>query len=1093
MQSRFSRTALAAAFAMLAACMITSAQTTNGLMTGVITDSSGASVPGAQIAVTNQGTGLLRTTASGADGIYVVPQLPPGTYAVSVKMQGFATEDRSNIQLQVNQNATIDFQLKVSSIAETINVTGAPPPLNTTSATLSDVIGHSATVDLPLNGREFTQLTLLTPGAAPIESGQQKSFTVALGAGGISPAVNGQRGQQNNFTMDGVLNNATFTDTWAISPPPDALQEFNVQSHITDAQFAISSGANINIVSRSGTNDFHGSAWEFIRNDALDAQTFPAVSRLPYRQNQYGVFFGGPVLLPHFHGRDNTWFAAYWEGFRSTKTISFLASVPTAAMRTGDFSAVLGPQGQDEIFDPATSVTLPNGTVTRQPFPGNIIPSGRINPDAPLILAKYYPLPNLNVAAGVLPNYQFSAANVTASDVTGIRIDHRFGNNDTLFGRYNRSNANLTTPEPTPGYVHTLPNYAQTAAGGYTHLFGTTTILNLRYGYTNTNFATVDEAAGPAFVSALNFAEANPEKNGIWQGPQVTMANGYTGVSQTNDPLGPQNSSDYHADLSKVKGNHTLGIGGMVYHLHSFDDGWLYTTAFTQNATSQGATAGPTGYGPASFMLGLPDSLSGWLGNTGADQTMMWYGGYAQDQWHATKNLTITAGLRYDYITPANFHKIVSALDAVTGQFIVTQPYPPLFPKATGPSGFYYAQYNGFEPRFGVAYQASPGTVVRGAFAMLDDHNNSLVQKNQSVRLSWPTGITTNVTLLNRSNPSTFINSLPPASSYLNSIAPYASFGADPNSKIPYSMEYNFGIERQLPSSMVLNVDYVGSVSRHLFIQPIANTAPIPGPGSLASRGQPFSQYGGPFNFSMNGGSASYNAFQAKLSESLSSGLFFLASYTWSKSMDIESAGQAGTIENVYDLAADWGPSDFNLPQMFVFSGVYALPVGQGKSYLSRTNKFVQTVAGNWSIGSIVTLLSGDPFNAAAGGDVANVGGGTQRAEQIGNPYSGPGFQQTSLQWLNKASFETPAQYTFGNESRNNLIGPPYKDVDFNIFKDTALTEHANLQFRAEFFNIFNHTNYATPTTSVQSAAFGRITSAAGNGREIQFGAKLSF
>jgi Carboxypeptidase regulatory-like domain len=266
MQRRSPWIALAAVFVMLAATMITSAQSTAGLITGVVSDPSGASVVGATVVVQNGETGLTRTTTTDTSGIYTVPQLPPGMYAVLAKHAGFALEKRPNVRLEVNENATIKFQLTVVSTNETITVTDAPPPLNTTSATLGEVINHSATVDLPLNGREFTQLALLTPGASPVESGQQKQFTVALGEGGVSPAVNGQRGQQDNFTMDGVLNNNTYTDTWAISPPPDALQEFNVQSHITDAQFAISSGANINIVTRSGTKDFHGSVWEFLRN-----------------------------------------------------------------------------------------------------------------------------------------------------------------------------------------------------------------------------------------------------------------------------------------------------------------------------------------------------------------------------------------------------------------------------------------------------------------------------------------------------------------------------------------------------------------------------------------------------------------------------------------------------------------------------------------------------------------------------------------------------------------------------------------------------------------------------------------------------------
>lgn len=1092
----------------LIACIVAincSAQTTNGVITGVITDPSGAVVAGAQIAITNQATGLVRTSTSEGNGYYTVPQLPPAIYSASITKQGFATEVQPNIQLQVNGSITLDFKLTVSSMAQVIQVTSAPPQLNTTSATLGDVVGHAAVVQLPLNGRNFTQLTLLTPGAAPVGGAQQNSKTVKLGAGAISPAVNGQRPQQNNFTMDGVLNNSIYTNVWAISPPPDALQEFNVQSHITDAQFSITSGANINIATRSGTQDFHGSLWEFIRNDALDAQTFPQTSRLPYRQNQYGVFLGGPVLLPHVHTRNNTWFSAYWEGFRSQQSNSKLASTFTPAMLMGDFSALLGPQvGTDslgrpeyknELYDPATSRPDPNNPklVLRDPFPGNVIPTNRINPASVLILQKYYPAPNLNVAATVLPNLAFTGVNSTASDQEGIRIDHRFANNDSVFGRYNRFNANLTQPQQLPGFVHTVSNYAQSVAAGYTHLFGATTILNLHYGYTNTDVGNSDQAAGSAFNDAIHFSQANPPKNGLSYGPTVQLSNGYSGVNQSDTPNGPQENSDYHVDISKVIGNHTIGVGGMIYHIHSFDDGFHYTVNFTQNATSQGALANTTGLGPASLLLGLPDSLNGWLGDTSANQTVNWYGGYLQDQWQALRKLTLTFGLRYDYVGPADYHKIVSGLDALTGQFIITGPYLPLFPKATGPKGYFYPQYTGFEPRFGIAYQSSERTVFRGALAVLDDHNNTLVQENQDLRLSWPTGIATSVTGLNRSLPSTFIDQLPAASTYFNPLTPYASFGANPHNKIPYSIEYNTGVEHQISSSLVLDLDYVGSVGRHQFIQPIANTAIVPGPGPLASRGQPFPQYGGPFSFDMNAGNSSYNAFQAELKKSLSSGLFFMASYTWSKSLDIESSATSGTMQSIYNLGLDYGPSDFNRSQIFVLSGVYTLPIGRGKSFLSNSNALVQAVAGNWNLGSIISLVSGAPFNAVAGGDVANVGGGAQRAEKNGSPYRGSGFRQSPQSWINHAAFSTPAQFTFGNESRDDLIGPPFKNVDFSVLKDIALKDPLSMQFRGEFFNIFNHTNYGTPENNVQSSSFGKITSANGSGREIQFGLKVLF
>jgi hypothetical protein len=1075
------------------------AQTTNGTITGTITDPSGAAVGGVQIRIANQDTGEQRSATSQDNGTYIVPQLPPGHYNITVEKQGFSKETQNNVQLLVNQSATLDFKLSLATVAESVEVTATTPQLNTTNSTLGDVVQHQQIVDLPLNGRNFTQLALLTPGAAPQESGQQSAFTVKQGAGAISPSVDGQRGQQNNFTMDGLLNNNIYTNTWAISPPPDALQEFNVQTHITDAEFAISSGANINIAMRSGTNQFHGDAWEFFRNDALDARNFFDATKPPYRQNQYGVTFGGPII------KNSTWFEAYWEGFRSSQSLNNFASVPTQAMRNGDFSALLGSQigtdslgrpiYQNEIFDPTTSRPDPKDPTNtlRDPFPGNVIPTSRLSPATLQTLAKYYPLPNLNVGAGVLPNYQWAGSNQTSSDQTGIRADHRFGDNDSVFGRYNRSNATLSRPEGLPTYDQSLVNYAQTVALGYTHLFSPTVIFNVHYGWTNTNFGQFDEASGQAFIDAIHFTQLAPAKNGIALGPNMGISNGYTGVSQFAIPLGPQYNNDGHLDLSVVHGKHTIGVGAMVYHIHSFDDGWGMGPSFSQNATSQGGQVNGSGYGPASFMLGLPDSLFGFLGNTSADERGWWYGGYVQDQWQVSSKLTVTAGLRYDFVAPPSYgSKIVSGLNVLTGNFLISGATPPLYPTPNVRKTYYDPDYKGFQPRFGLAYRATEKTVIRTGFAQFDDHNNVLVQEAQDPRISWPEGVGVSQNALNHGLPTESYDNLPSYSSFFNPLQPLVAFGADNRNRTPYSLQYNFGIEQQLPQSTILSLNYVGSVSRHLFIQPTGNTALYPGPGPIADR-QPFPQYGGGFSFDENVGNASYNGLQVKLQKNLSYGLNFLLSYTWSKSLDIQSEGQSGSIETIYDYGRDRGPSDFNRAQMFVFSGNYALPIGKGKAYLANSNGFVRSALGDWNLGWILTLNTGQPFSISAGGDIANVGGGSQRAQNIGDPNSG--FNQSIQEWFNTAAFTLPAPYTFGNEGRNNLTGPPFKNLDFITYKDFLFTERFRLQFRAEFFNIFNHPSFGLPDGTVTDSSFGVITSTAlpDSNREIQFALKFMF
>jgi hypothetical protein len=472
-----------------------------------------------------------------------------------------------------------------------------------------------------------------------------------------------------------------------------------------------------------------------------------------------------------------------------------------------------------------------------------------------------------------------------------------------------------------------------------------------------------------------------------------------------------------------------------------------------------------------------------------------WWALYAQDQWKASSKLTVTAGLRWDFLGTPSLNSICSGLDIATGQFFITKAFPPLFPAgspAIGSPGYYYPQYNGFEPRFGLDYQVSKSTVARAAFAMIDDHNHGLVQEIQNARLTWPDGATVNQPGYNQGLPTEYINSLPNPLSFVNPNQIYLGSSSDPHNKIPYAMEYNLGIEQQFLKSTVIKVDYVGSMDRHQGINPTVNTAMTPGPGSFASRGEPFAQYGGPIGYEENAGSASYNALQVELRRSLSSGLTFTTSYTFSKSEDIQSDVYGGGIQNFYDLNGSWGPSNYNFKHMFVFSSVYQLPVGTGKALISHPNRLVQGVLGNWNVGGIVGLHSGLPLYCDAGADVANVGGGDQRCNEIGNPYGGSGFTPGPTHWLNPTSFNV-IPYTFGTEHKDDLVGPPYKDVDFNAFKDFPLHDQTKLEFRAEFFNLFNHTNFSNPVNDINAGAqFGNIYGS-NFAREIQFAAKVIF
>jgi hypothetical protein len=688
---------------------------------------------------------------------------------------------------------------------------------------------------------------------------------------------------------------------------------------------------------------------------------------------------------------------------------------------------------------------------------------------------------------------------VIESDIFGVRVDHQFNANDTIFGRFNRSNQNETEPLNFNTSTEVIHNLARVAAVGYTHTFNPKTILNFRYGFDWQDNFVNDGQSDPSLVQTMGLTAQIPVHAGEVFAPNLSLGNGYNGISNFAIPLGPIQTMDYHLDLSKVVGNHTLGFGGMYYHIRSFDDGWGISANFASVGTAQDGVSNSTGFTPASFMLGTLDLYAPWVGATAADQTENWYGWYAQDQWQVTHKLVLTAGIRWDFVSPPNYHRVESGLDMTTGQVCITGAVAPQFPTATCPRGYFYNQYNGWEPRFGLTYRAANRTVVHTAAAMLDDHNNTVIQENQNIRLSWPDAALPTLSSLDLGLPTNaYWSAMPSAASFLGSNNPFGvSYGADPHNKIPYSIEYNLGIEQQLQEHLTFKADYVGSVGRHGYLATTTNTAVTPGSGPIQPRAL-YPQYG-TFSYSENGMPSSYNALQVELNKQMSSGLSFKTSYTWSKSLDWQSDPYSNGPVDYYNLRPDWGPSDYNRPQMFVFSGIYQLPVGKGKQFLNGANAITDNVLGGWSVGSIVTLDSGAPTYALANGDVANTGWGAQRAERArANPYMPSGGGGTSIrQWLNPAAFTQPAQFTRGNESRNDLHDPPFKDVDFNASKSFSLYENYKLIFKAEMFNIFNHTNYGTPSATVESSGFGQILSTAGGGtsqgRLVQFALKFQF
>jgi len=1010
----------------------------------------------------------------------------------------------------------LNFTLQVGAVTQEVSVTATAAAVDTAASTLSQVVGTREVVDLPLNGRQFTQLILLAPGVAPREGGQQSAFTVPIGGGGISPAIDGQGGRKNFFSLDGNINDAVFTNTWAVSPPPDAIQEFNVQTHIVDPQFGVSSGGNINVVTKTGSDQFHGDAYEYLRNNALDSRGFFDASVLPYHENQYGVTVGGPLYLPTpwgiYDGRKSrTHMFGYWEGYRYSHSYTTgLSTVPTQAQLGGDFSSQLtttqigtdcagNPVFQGAIYNPYQTQPCPSGTGYYRPaLPGNKIPPDMLNPAALTYLNAFFPAPNLSTEG--LYNYRTVLANTTSQDEFGVKGDHVFHNNDTLYAGFYYQNPKVFYPTIQKIGAQTVTNGAHEISAGYTHLFSPTLLGTLHYGYTYTNFGIIDAAAGAGLIQAINSGGIEPVKDNLAYVPQI----GITKIGSTGQfaiPLGPLRDHVVSADIQKVAGKNTLTVGAMFYFYHVFDDGFGFTTGFDQYPSAASpAFSGPTGAGLASMLLDLPSSLFGFLGRTSADNRGHWYGGYIGDKWQASKKLNIQIGMRYDFLSPPTFPNDQISGIGPAGVFLISQPLPGVVPFPNVRKTYFDPRFNGFQPRFGFAYQIMPKTVLRGGFGMFDDDETQRVQMYGDVTSQeWPFAVGISDQALNQGIPNTFFDRLPALSTFLypNSTLPAIAYGEDPQMRIPYTMEWNLGVQRLIGNNLTAELDYVGSGSRKVIQTNDWNVAAVPGPTPLIDR-VPFPQWGQGITMVANWGTGNYDGLLAKLEKKFSNGVSFLGSYTWSHCMDIQSQADEANLPYFYNRKSNYGPCDFDYRHNFVFSSVAELPVGNGRHFLSNVSGVGNQVLGGWNASGILRATSGAPFTMVIGEDAANTGDNPQRPLLVGNP-DPPGFKPSVQEWFDPSAFAVPAAFTYGNLGRNTLRNPGIVNVDFSLFKSFRWTESRNIQFRADAFNLFNHPQFpgAFGSTAGQSTSCldcgvppAQITSG-GPGRIVQVSLKL--
>lgn len=1068
------------------------AQIDTATLTGRVTDSTDAVVQGASVTVTNIASGAKREAQTNVDGSFSVPLLRPGVYDINVSKEGFSTVRQPSVELFVGQTASVNFTLRVGSRAETVEVTGAAPILETNSAGLGTVIAPREIVDLPLNGRQFTQLLQLSAGTVPIDVSQNVGASPGLGSGAVIPSINGQTNRSNLFYIDGVYATNPYFSGFSLSPSIDAIQEFKEQTHTDQAEFGGSTGGTINVATKSGSDQFHGSAYEFFRNDILDAQNYFAVKKGAYKQNQFGGTFGGPIV------HNKLFFFGFYDGYRSVLAANNFAIVPTAAELGGDFRALSTP-----IYDP-TTYNPTTGTIKQFDYNGtpNVIPPSELNQGVLDVVKAYVPAPNYS-AAGSAYNYLNNQSGQVTQNQWGIRGDYNIGPRDSLFGRVTISNANHFEPTALPDNPWNTGFNGKNAGVNWVHTFSPTLIAQFTVGYNYINVPGVYVQAGAAALfQTAGFAQGfTPNPGGIRVAavPEINVP-GYFNA-QSGWGVGPQDISQYGGSVSKQSGKHDLKFGATLYQTWMYDNWSNDGVTFNQQATWDPTTQSG-GNALASMVLGLPNSASRQVGNSGVSLRLNVFSAFAEDSWKVTPKLTMNYGLRWDYTSPVRELRNrfvwfdVGTADWVIAHGDVDRPWGslPAGVVDSSRSTVTTPNYRNFSPRLSFAYQLAPKTVLRVGGGMVYDNWAGGLQSAQNARGSWPSGGSQNPYDLNTAGVTPGVTAQNPFGSSLPVLptSPFPNGGGffqDPTWKNPYSMQWNLEIQQQLGKSETFSLGYVGSGTARNSVSMPFNLAQ-PGPAPVTGR-QPYPNYG-IFGVVQSIGHAHYESMQAKFDKRYSNGLSFLTSFTWSRDFDTACADfwEACNFQNTYNLNAERGPSPLDVPLVFTFGSVYELPFGRGKTYL-RSGGAAGALLGNWQVNGIFSARSGTPFTPNINFDNANVGYPVgQRPDVVGDPHlSNPSISE----WFNTAAYKVAPAYTFGDAGRDSLRGPRYVNLDLSVFRNFQLFEKANLQFRAEFFNSLNHPNFANPDATLEDASVGSISSIVGSPRNIQFALKFSF
>ena len=1083
---------------MLFAAAKTPSQEITGNIRGALLDPSGGAVGGAKVSATHVETGLTRSVTTDAQGNYALVGLPIGHYRVEVEAKGFQKYVQEGITLDVNQSATVLVHLKIGMSTEEVAVLANASLLETEMTSLGKAVEEREVLDLPLNGRNFTQLGLLQPGVFPITPGLAQAGGSLRD--GQAYSVNGQRPESNNFLIDGANNFNAVDGGLVIQLPIDAISEFRILTHTADAEFGHSSGSTTNIVTRSGTNSFHGAAWEFLRNDAMDAKSFFAQGVEPLKRNQFGGSFGGPIR------RDKTFFFGYYEGLRNRQGETVSATVPSSAERQGNF-AELCPEGFSGGFCKNANHQLVN-EFSGQPFANNQLPF--INAISKNLL-PFFPLPN----AGT--NTFTTTQNLRQNnDQFGARVDHYLTARDVLNFRYMFSQGDTTDPLSTaganvPGFPVGEKQRAQNFVAQETHTFSTTLIAVGRFSFLRNKFL-FDEHLNHTTPASLGFGYAPSLDASI--GPPFVQVSGYASVG---DPItGPRNTYENAIDISGsltwIHGRHELKFGAGYGHDQINVLFGIATNGFFVFAPA------PVNDAFASFLFGQPvfflqgggDLNRGLRGNS--------VNFFAQDTYRVNSRLTVNAGLRYDIPFPYTEIRNRQNLfePGVQSKVFPSAPAGLVYPGDPGvPAGLIPTETTAFAPRVGFSWDVTGKGlwVVSGAYGIFyDPYYNGQGGPLQTPISAPPFLQTPQISFPNFADP--FNGANPFNQSFAQ---PMTLLTVDKNLRLPYAQDWNLKIQRGFGSDWLLEVAYVGTKGTKLprFIE--GNPAQFV-PGATEDNVNQRRLYSGctlaqpsPCNYASVGlisgiANSNYNELETSLKKRLGHGLSFLASYTLSKTIDDASsfnitgsasqsvAGENDLAQNPFDVAAERGRSMFDSRHRFVLSYEWSLP------FWKAPQNWYQHVLGGWQVNGITTFMSGTPFTVYDSRDVDLQGGAPEisgfssnRPNLVGDPNAGP---HTPQQWFNVSAFQRLDAIAqagqFGNAGRNIVQGPGLQQWDFSALKNIQIREGKTLQFRGELFNIFNHANFRLPNNDISSPNFGVISEAL-PGRLVQVALKFLF